>query len=57
MAYNGLKMGTFHLFWHPKCSGIIFGKHIFDPFLTLFFSQKAHFQGILGFSEHQNGPP
>ena len=26
MAYNGLKMGTFHLFAHPKCSGIIFGE-------------------------------
>ena len=29
MAYNGLKMGTFHLFGHPKCSGIIFGKTYF----------------------------
>ena len=26
MACNGLKMGSFYLFVHPKWSGIIFGK-------------------------------
>ena len=26
MACNGLKRGSFHLFRHPKCSRIIFGK-------------------------------
>ena len=26
MACNGLKMGLFHLFVHPKWSRIIFGK-------------------------------
>ena len=35
MAYYGLKMGTFHLFGHPKCSGIIF-----DQFLTHCFVPK-----------------
>ena len=37
MACIGLKKGSFHLFVHPKWSGIIFGKThfrpIFDPFL------------------------
>ena len=51
MACNGLKMGSFHLFVHPKWSGIIFGKYIFDPFLTHFLSQNSPFSrhlGILG---------
>ena len=26
MACNGRKMGSIHLFWHPKWSRIIFGK-------------------------------
>ena len=26
MAYNGLEIGSFHLFGHPKCFRIIFGK-------------------------------
>ena len=34
---------------------------IFDPFLVpkqpIFGPKTAHFQGILGFSEDQNGPP
>ena len=38
MACNGLKMGSFHLFVHPKWSRIIFGEThfspIFDPFLV-----------------------
>ena len=29
MACNGLKLGSFHLFRHPKWSGIIFGKKHF----------------------------
>ena len=35
MACNELKMGSFHLFRHPKWSRIIFGKHIFDPFFLV----------------------
>ena len=54
MACNGLNMGSFHLFRHPKWSGIIFGKIHFGP---IFGPKTAHFQGILGFSEGQNGPP
>ena len=40
MAQNGLKMGSFHLFVHPKRSRITFGKHILDPFLDPFFVPK-----------------
>ena len=43
MACNGLKKGSFHLFVHPQWSRIIFGKHIFDPFLTDFWSQNSPF--------------
>ena len=43
---------------HFTCwSGMTFGKCVFDPFLTIFGPKTAHFQGILGFSEDQNGPP
>ena len=51
MAGNGLKMGSFHLFRHPKWSTIIFGKTLFDPFLAHFWSQNSPFSrhfGILG---------
>ena len=38
MPQNGLKMGSFHPFVHPKWSRMIFGKMhflpIFDPFLV-----------------------
>ena len=38
IGQNGLKMGSKHLFEHPKWSGITFGKTcfrpIFDPFLV-----------------------
>ena len=38
LTCNGLKMGSFHVFRHPKWSRIIFGKTlflpIFDPFLV-----------------------
>ena len=38
MDCNGLKMGSFHLFVHPKWSRIISGKNtfssIFDPLLV-----------------------
>ena len=37
MACNGLKKGSFHLFVHPKWSGIIFGK---THFLTHCWSQS-----------------
>ena len=44
MACNGLKMGSFHLFVHPKRCRIIFGKTNFsDPFLTHFWSQNNPF--------------
>ena len=36
MASNGLKLGSFHFFRHPKSSGFIFGK----KFLTHFFVPK-----------------
>ena len=52
MPQNGLKMGSFHPLVHPKWSRMSFAKisPIFGP-------KTAHFQGILGFSEDQNGPP
>ena len=40
MACNGLKMGSFHLFRHPKWSRIIFGKTHFWPILDPFFFPK-----------------
>ena len=43
MAQHGLKMGSFHLFRHPEWSKSIFGKHIFDPFLSDFWSQNSPF--------------
>ena len=43
IAYNGLKTGSFHLFMHPKRSRYHSVKSIFDPALTLFGLQKAHF--------------
>ena len=48
MACNGLKVGSFHLFRHPKWSRTIFGK---NTFLTHFWSQNSPFSrhfGILG---------
>ena len=51
MACNGLKMGSFHLFRHPKRSRIILENPILDPFLTHFLSQNSPFSrhfGILG---------
>ena len=54
MPQSGLKMGSFHPFVHPKWSRMRFGKMHFDPF---FLTKTAHFQGILGFLEDQNGPP
>ena len=51
-ACNGLKMGSFHLFGHPKLFRIIPKKnHIFDPFLPHFWSQNnpwSRYFGILG---------
>ena len=41
MACNGLKKGSFYLFRHPKWSFL--EKHIFDPFLTHFWSQNNPF--------------
>ena len=45
MACNGLKMGSFHLFRHPKWFGIIFWK---NPFLTHFWSQSTPFSRHFG---------
>ena len=39
MACNGPKMGSFHLFVHPRWCRIILGKTHFRPFLTHFLSQ------------------
>ena len=50
----GSKMGSFHLFGHPKWPGILHGKTLFSP---IFCPKTPHFQGILGFLEGQNGPP
>ena len=48
IAYNGLKMGSFHLFVHPKRSSHHFGKKGFDPFLTHFWSPKSPFSRLFG---------
>ena len=50
MACNGLKMGSFHLFRHPKWSRIIFEKIHFwkNPFLTHFWSQSTPFSRHFG---------
>ena len=57
MACNGLKMGSFHLFTHPKWCRIILQKHIFDPFLTHFWSQSSPFSKHFGILGWPNGPP
>ena len=56
MACNGLEMGSFHSFRHPKWPGIVFGKTHFSP---IFCPKTPHFQGILAFLEGQGqfGPP
>ena len=48
MARNGLKMGSFHLFVHPKRPWINLGKRCFHPFLTHFWSPKGLFSRHLG---------
>ena len=58
MPQNGLKMGSFHPFVHPKWSRMRFGNKAFlTHFRPIFGPKAAHFQGILGFSEDRNGPP
>ena len=57
MPCNGLKKGSFRLFLHPKWSGIIFGKTLFDPFLTHFWSQNGPFSRHFVTLEGQKGPP
>ena len=61
MPQKGLKMGSFHPFVHPKWSRMRLGPIWTHAFLTHFSPivgpKTAHFQGILGFSEDQNGPP
>ena len=48
MACTGFKMGSFHLFRHPKWYRIIFfsEKHIFDPF---FVPKKPVFKAFWDF--------
>ena len=52
MPQNGLKMGSFHPFVHPKWSRMRFGKMRFQPIFDPFLVPK---QPI--FKEDQNGPP
>ena len=50
-AQNGLKTGSFYPFVHAKWSTMRFGKCVFDPFLTHFWSQNSPFSrhfGIFG---------
>ena len=46
MPQNGLKMGSFHPFVHPKWSRMRFGKMrfrpIFDPFLVVLASHMVY---------------
>ena len=44
MAFNGFRMGSFHLFVQPKWSRMIFGKMHLGP---IFGPKTTHFQGIL----------
>ena len=48
MAQNGLIMSSFHLFVHPKPAQSLLEKHVFDPFLTHFWSQKGPFSRDFG---------
>ena len=58
MACNGLKIGSFHLFRHPKRSRLIFWKTTFlTHFGPIFCRKTPHFQGILGFWGSQDGQP
>ena len=50
MPQNGLKMGSFHPFVHPKWSRMSFGKMRFDSFLTHFWSQNSPFSRHFGIS-------
>ena len=43
MACNGLKMGLFHSFVHPKWSKIIFGRAHFQRIFHPFWSQREPF--------------
>ena len=40
IGQNGLKMGSKHLFEHPKWSAITFGKICFRPILDPFWGPK-----------------
>ena len=44
MAFNGLKMDTFHLFAHPNSPG----SFLENPFLSYFWSQNNPFSRHLG---------
>ena len=56
MACNGLKMGSFHLFRHPKWSRIIFGKTHFSPIFDPFFvPQQPIFNAFWDFRGAKTG--
>ena len=57
MPQNGLKMGSFHPYVHPKWSRLIFAKMRFRPIFDPFLVKTANFQGILGFLVDRNGQP
>ena len=48
MARDGLKMGLFHLFVHPKSLGSLSTKRVFDPILTHLWSQNGPFSRHFG---------
>ena len=58
MPQNGLKIGSFHPFVHPKWSRMSFEKMrfgpIFDPFLV---PKQRIFKAFWELPEDQNGPP
>ena len=45
---TGSKWAKKHLFGHPKWSMITFGKRVFDPFMTHFWSQNGPFSRHFG---------
>ena len=50
MAQHWLKMGSLHLFVHPKQSKGISAKHIFDPFLNDFVPKETFFKAFCDFA-------
>ena len=52
MVCNGLKMGSFHLFRHPKWSRITCGKTLFYPF---FVPKQPNFKAFWDFKRAKTG--